>query len=66
MPEDPGNHRCAYTNLIKFNKEKHNFALREEQPQAPAVVLGFIHMEDTLAEKDLGVLVATKLSVSQQ
>ncbi|RMC07508.1 hypothetical protein DUI87_16982 [Hirundo rustica rustica] len=63
VPEDPRNHRWACRNLVKFNKEKHK-ALHSGRNNLP--VLGVTQMENTLAGKDLGVLVVTKLSVSQQ
>lgn len=41
--------------------ETQSSALREEQPQAPTGA-GFIQMENTQAQKDLGILVVSKLS----
>lgn len=66
VPEDPGNHRCAYRNLTKFNKEKHRALDSGGNNHRHLQVLVFIQMENTHAGKDLGVLVVTKLSVNQQ
>ncbi|GAB0180750.1 mitochondrial enolase superfamily member 1 [Grus japonensis] len=53
-------------NLMKFNKGKCKILYLESKNPRRQYMLGATDLESSLAEKDLGVLVDTKLKVSQQ
>ncbi|GAB0179219.1 mitochondrial enolase superfamily member 1 [Grus japonensis] len=58
--------KWADRNLTKFNKGKCNVLHLERNKPRHQYMLGVDQLESSLAEKDLGVLVDTKLNVSQQ
>ena len=53
-------------NLMKFNKEKHEVLHLGNNNSMYQCMLGAIHLESSLAERDPGVVVDTKLNMSQQ
>jgi len=56
----------ADSNLMKFNKEKCKVLQPRRNNPMHQYTLGAVQLESRLAEKDLGVLVDTKLNMSQQ
>ena len=53
-------------NLMKFNKEKRKVLLVGRNNPMNQYILSADHLESSLADKDLGILVDTKLTMSQQ
>lgn len=58
----------ANRNLLKFNKKWQVLHLRKNNPCSTGVKAGWLSVKEkgSFPEKDLGVLVGTKLNMSQQ